>query len=277
MLRLIDVRRSVRNPTEIPDMPLRSLRLVALLALATLVSTAGLSAQDPITTVTTDAIAVHGNAWFGDLPDSSPLILLFHQGGSSGSGEYAQIAPWLVEAGYRVITWDQRAGGDLHGSPNRTVAGLSSTGAVPTGFCDAMPDLEAALEYVRSERLAERVLVWGSSYSGSLVFGLAAAHPETVAGVLAFSPASGGPVEACRAGLWAPAVRAPMLVLRPASEMERATSVEQRDALVAAGARFHVVTAGVHGSSMLVDERTGSDMAGPRGLVLEWLADVTSR
>jgi pimeloyl-ACP methyl ester carboxylesterase len=252
-------------------------RTLVALTLLSLASVEAASAQRAITTVTSDGVTIHGEAWLGDLPPSSPLLLLFHQGGSSGRGEYGPIAPWLVEAGYRVIAWDQRAGGDLHGSPNRTVAGLSPNEQARDGYCQAMPDLDAALDFVRAQQLAERVVVWGSSYSGSLVFGLAAAHPEAVAGVIAFSPAAGGPVEPCRARRWASDVRAPTLVLRPASEVELATSLEQRDALVAAGARFVVVPDGVHGSSMLVDARAGSDMAATRALVLDWLSDATSR
>lgn len=251
--------------------------LLTAVAVATSAAAGSARAQETLTAVTSDGVTIHGEAWFGGLPTTAPLILLFHQGGSSGRGEYAPIAPWLVAAGYRVIAWDQRAGGDLHGAPNRTVAGLPPSEQGRDGFCHAMPDLEAALEYVTINRLADRVVVWGSSYSGSLVFGVAAANPEAVAGVIAFSPASGGPVEPCRARRWAADVQVPTFVLRPASEMERAPSVEQRDTLVTAGAGFHVVADGVHGSSMLVDERTGSDMSAARRIVLEWLAAITTR
>ena len=226
-------------------------------------------ASTTVTTTTADGVTIYGELYFGDLDASSPMILLFHQGGSNGRGEYADIARWLNEAGYRAIAWDQRAGGATYGEANRTVAGLAA--GVPTGFCDAYPDLQAALDYVMAEGLADDVFLWGSSYSAALVFRLAAENPGKVAGLLAFSPASGGPMEHCRARMWMDDVTSPVYVFRPASEMERASSIEQGEILTAAGARLLVVENGVHGSSMLLDARTNHDMQAVRESVIEWL------
>lgn len=226
-------------------------------------------ATQTITTITADGVTVYGEPYFSGLDASAPLILLFHQGGSNGRGEYSDIAAWLNENGFRAIAWDQRAGGETYGESNRTVAGLPE-GADP-GYCDAAPDLQAAVDYVAENNLAERVILWGSSYSAALIFGTAAANPDMTGGVIAFSPASGGPLENCRARMWADEIDAPMFVLRPASEMERESSVEQRDILTAAGAAFLVVENGVHGSSMLLDARTENDMSEARAEVLTWL------
>jgi hypothetical protein len=81
----------------------------------------------------------------------------------------------------------------------------------------------------------------------------------------------------CRARDWLGGVEAPMYVLRPASEMGRASSTEQREIFVEAGVDFQVVTNGVHGSSMLVDRRTGHDMAAVRAEVVRWLHGLRSR
>jgi len=129
--------------------------------------------------------------------------------------------------------------------------------------------------FVTSQRLAETVVVWGSSYSAALVFRLAAENPTRVSGVIAFSPASGGPMVDCRARMWLADVVVPTAVFRPASEMERESSVEQRDIFTAAGATFQVVDHGVHGSSMLVDARTEQDMSDARATVIGWLQEVT--
>ena len=225
----------------------------------------------PLMTTTADGVTIYGEPYFGNVDASAPLILLFHQGGSNGRAEYAPLVAWLNEAGYRAIAWDQRAGGDTYGSSNRTVAMMDTTKAA--GYCDAYADLEAALDYVIEQALAEEAIVWGSSYSGALVVQLAAKHPDRVAGVLAFSPASGGPLVDCRARDWLEQVDAPVAVLRPASEMERTSSVEQRALLEAHGVSFHVVEHGVHGSSMLVDTRTEQDMQAARAWVLDWLAE----
>jgi pimeloyl-ACP methyl ester carboxylesterase len=229
----------------------------------------------PILATARDGVAVHGEAYFGGLGATAPLVLLFHQGGSNGRGEYAEIATYLNNAGMRAIAWDQRSGGSTHGEENRTVLGLAPS--VATDFCSAYFDLQAALDYVISRGLAEEVVAWGSSYSGSLVFRLAAENADRVSGVVAISPASGGPMVDCRARDWLEGVRAPMYVLRPASEMGLASSTEQRDIFMDAGAEFQVVTNGVHGSSMLVDSRTGHDMAAVRADVARWLRRLRSR
>lgn len=227
---------------------------------------------EAMTTTTSDQVTIYGEPYFGDLDASAPLILLFHQGGSNGRGEYADLAPWLNRAGFRAIAWDLRAGGDRLGGSNRTVENLAE--GTPTDYCSAYPDLQAALEHVTARGLSEKVVVWGSSYTGSLVFRLAAEHPDKISGVIAFSPASGGPMVDCRARLWVDEVTVPVLVFRPASEMTYEPSVEQRDVLTAAGVEFRVVENGVHGSSMLVDDRTEHDMGDTRAAVLRWLEIV---
>ena len=241
-------------------------------ALLLITSQVALGQGRTVTTRAADGVTVYGEAYFGELGSTAPLVLLFHQAGSNGRGEYGDLAGWLNAAGYRAIAWDLRSGGGLYGRSNRTAAAAGP--AADVGYCDVVPDLQAALDYVVSEALAETVVLWGSSYSGSLVFALAARNPEHVAGVIAFSPAPGGPMVDCRARQWADSVRAPIAVFRPASEMEVASVVEQRDILARAGADVHVVDNGVHGSSMLVDDRTGQDMGGARADVLSWLRGV---
>lgn len=225
-----------------------------------------------ITAVTSDDVTVHGETYFGALDKSSLLVLLFHQGGSNGRGEYAEITQWLNEAGFRAMAWDQRAGGETYGEANRTALGLAE--GVPDAYCDAYPDLLAALDYVLEASLAEQVFVWGSSYSAALVFRLAAERPDVVTGLLAFSPASGGPLQECRARMWIDEVTSPVYIFRPASEMERESSVEQQEILTAAGENFLVVENGVHGSSMLVDARTAHDMSSARETVISWMKHI---
>jgi dienelactone hydrolase len=236
-----------------------------------LLSSGGLGAQatPPATAVTTDGVTIYGEQYFGSLPEASPLILLFHQGGSNGRGEYADLASWLNGEGFRAIAWDQRSGGDRYGRSNRTADGLSAT--VSTEYCDAHADLQAALDYVKAHDLADRVVAWGSSYSGALVFRLAAENPTEIAGVVAFSPAAGGPMVDCPAHVWVESISVPIAVFRPASEMDLPAAMEQRDVLSAAGVEFAVVEDGVHGSSMLVDARTGHDMGAARRSIVDWL------
>ncbi len=117
---------------------------------------------------------------------ASSLILLFHQAGWS-RGEYREIAPKLTALGYRVMAVDQRSGKGIGGVVNETAKRATKKG-LGTDYLDAYPDLEAALAYAHESLDASRVIVWGSSYSASLVLRLAAEHPERVSAVLAFSP-----------------------------------------------------------------------------------------
>jgi len=219
-----------------------------------------------------DGITIHGEKYFNDLGEEAPLILLFHQGGSNGRGEYSGIAQWLNSIGYRAIAWDLRVGGEIHGESNRTVDGLSDSKTYE--FCDASIDLQSALDYVHEQEYADKVIVWGSSFSAALVFELTAKNPTAVSGLLAFSPASGGPMVNCRARLWISQIDTPMLVLRPASEMGRPTSIEQQELLTQAGAEFIIVENGVHGSSTLLDSRTEADMNLTRTGVERWLEEL---
>ncbi len=118
--------------------------------------------------------------------ESGTLVLLFHQAGWS-RGEYREIAPKLVEAGYRVMAVDQRSGGAVNGVQNETHRRAAKMG-LGRSYLDAYADLEAALGYARKKLGATRIIAWGSSYSASLVFRLAAEHPKVVTAVMAFAP-----------------------------------------------------------------------------------------
>ena len=67
---------------------------------------------------------------------------MFHQAGANAKGEYSTIIPKLLTEGFNVFAVDQRTGGQTFGKHNRTVAEISAN---RYGYCDAYPDLEAAL------------------------------------------------------------------------------------------------------------------------------------
>lgn len=252
---------------------MRKKTIACLLGILALAGLPGLAAAGPrqVEVTTNDGLTVYGTLHTDGLTETAPLIHLFHQGGSNGRAEYGPIIPWLNESGYRAIAWDQRSGGETYGGENRTKAELSGQ---PDGYCDAYADLEAALLDTAEIAGEAPVLVWGSSYSGALVFQLAAKHPGKVEGVIAFSPASGGPLAECKAALFLDGLQDPAFALRPASEMERESSVVQRDLFGEHGISFRVIENGIHGSSALVDERTGHDMSADRKAVLDWLAEI---
>jgi alpha-beta hydrolase superfamily lysophospholipase len=200
---------------------------------------------------TADGVNVYGDLYATD-DRGAPIVLLFHQAGSNARAEYGSIVPRLIERGYSVLAVDQRSGGTRLGGVNRTASALG--GGSPS-YCDAYPDLEAALAFVIANGFDGPHIVWGSSYSGALVIRLAAEHPEQVDAVLAFSPASGDPMGVCKPGPFLESLETPTLALRPASEMENPRVQAQLEQFQELGHATYVAENGVHGSSMLNPER----------------------
>lgn len=221
--------------------------------------------------------AADGATVFADLQLASgsgeaPLVMLFHQAGASGRGEYAEIVPRLLDAGYSVLVVDLRSGGGRFGGINRTVA--RRRGGDP-GYCAVYPDLEGALRYAQTAGRWNGIVAWGSSYSAALVIQLAAKHPDDLLAVLAFSPASGGPMEACAPDLFAANVTIPTLVLRPEDEMRTPRTRRQLERLADLGFETFVANDGVHGSSMLVEGRARGPVEATWETVLGFLERVT--
>ena len=118
--------------------------------------------------------------------ENAPCIILFHQAGSS-RGEYHEIAPRLNSLGYNCLAVDQRAGEESNDVSNITASAAKDAGLEPT-YIDAWLDLEAALAYTKNALWAEKIIIWGSSYSAALVFVLASEYPQDISALLAFSP-----------------------------------------------------------------------------------------
>lgn len=150
--------------------------------LALLLTFAAVAAvAEPVTLKAADGVMVHGEVWRA-ASTRAPMIVAFHQAGSSHD-EYTPIAKRLNAAGYSMFAIDQRSGGDMYGV-NRTNAAIVGD----PGYEAALPDMEAALAWANADAKGAPIVVWGSSYSSSLVFVLAARHSRDVAGLLAFSP-----------------------------------------------------------------------------------------
>ena len=183
-------------------------------------------------------------------------VALFHQGGGSARGEYGFLVSRLVEAGFDVVTADLQGGGDRFGFPNRTMS--ETPEGADFSYCDAASQLSAVLDSVEAWYPDVPRIAWGSSYSGALVLH-AAAEGAAVDRVLAFSPASGGPMGDCSANRVSDAVGVPALVVRPAGEAGIGSVREQLALFTAAGQQVAVASPGVHGSSLLNPVRAGGD------------------
>ncbi|MGA7305966.1 MAG: alpha/beta fold hydrolase [Rhodothermales bacterium] len=248
---------------------MHKLLLAATAALLLPFTTASAQAGDDdaeITILTSDSVVVYGDVY--DPDEAQPLILLFHQAGANARAEYGPIIPRLLDEGFSVIAIDQREGGDRLGGVNRTI---EANGLQEGSYCDAAPDLEATLDYA-IERYGQRdIILWGSSYSAALVIRLAAERGEDVAGVLAFSPASGDPMAGCRPEEAAAQLTTPAMMLRPSSEMEIESIRTQMDSFSSEGHRTFVAVGGVHGSSMLNSSRVTADTEPTWDAVLTFL------
>ncbi|MEP2237135.1 MAG: alpha/beta fold hydrolase, partial [Maribacter sp.] len=117
---------------------------------------------------------------------SETFILLFHQAGWS-RGEYKEIAPKLNALGYSCLAIDQRSGGAVNSITNQTNQRAVEAGK-ETKYLDAFQDIEATVAYVKKTYNPKKVIIWGSSYSSSLVLKYAGDYPDTIDAALAFSP-----------------------------------------------------------------------------------------
>lgn len=220
---------------------------------------------------TQDSIHVYGDLY--EVDKKAPTILLFHQGGSNARAEYGPIIPSLTEEGFNVFAIDQRRGGQLYGSYNRTVADISINNFE---YCDAYTDLQGALNFVISDGFTGKKILWGSSYSATLAIKLADQYPNKIHGVLAFSPASGGPMQDCRPDEYFATLKAPLLLLRPSQEMEIESVKDQFDLARQNNHQVYVATNGKHGSSMLVEERVAKPTDENWDVVLIFLDTISN-
>ena len=247
-------------------------KLTLMFLVAGLASTQRLPAQHPSPEVvqfqTTDGVTIFGDLYRANAPLDAPVILFFHQGGSAGRPEYGPLVGRILAQGYHGLAIDQRLGGSMLGGENRTVAQLGSD---QYNYCDAYPDLEAALAFIHERGFAGPRVLWGSSYSAALVVQLAARRPDDVAAVLAFSPASGDPMAGCEPMPYSGDVNAPLLVLRPSSEMDIERVRLQMESFRSDGHETYVANPGVHGSSLLNPQRVGAPTDQSWTVVLDFL------
>ncbi|WP_430468233.1 alpha/beta hydrolase [Winogradskyella ouciana] len=215
-----------------------------------------------------DSIKVYGDLYEKD--KSAPTLIIFHQGGSNTRAEYKSIIPKLRKEGFNILTIDQRVGGQYYyGGYNRTVAEIPKN---EYGYCDAYPDMVAALNYKKDSGFTGKTILWGSSYSATLALKLADNNQSAVDGVLAFSPASGNPMEGCQPNAHIEAIKVPLLLMKPASEMESERSQTQLKLANENGHKTYVAENGVHGSSMLDENRIEGSATETWKVVMDFLS-----
>lgn len=249
----------------------KTLKLVVFQVISLVVGCGlSLGAQaEEVTFKATDGSTVYADEYLTEAGKSAPLIILFHQAGANGRTEYQNTAPRFQEAGFNVMVVDLRSGGDRFGGNNRTVDARGES----TGYCEAYPDLEAAINYADLQGYSGPVFAVGSSYSAALVVKLGAEYRSNLNGVVAFSPASGGPMADCSPNEYASTTKTPTMIVRPGNEMEYDSVKAQFALFEQEGHTMYVHEKGVHGSSTLDPNRAKEGSDGSWKAVMAFLAE----
>ena len=207
-----------------------------------------------ITFPSTDGVPITADLyWTGD--KTAPFILLFHQARYS-RGEYMEIAPKLNALGYNCLAIDQRSGDQVNGIKNETNRAAKAANR-STEYVDAYLDLEATLAYVQKQYAPDRLIVWGSSYSSSLVLILASAHPNEIDAVLSFSPGEYFKFDGHLIADYAKKITQPVFITSAKSEEKSWLGIA--DQITAKGSVFFVPKgSGMHGSSTLLESTTNN-------------------
>ena len=147
-------------------------------------SSLGLFAQKTIDFPSKDGLQI--TADYYEAKGSETFILLFHQAGWS-RGEYKEIAPKINALGYSCLAIDQRSGGAVNSVTYQTNQRAVAAGK-ETKYLDAFQDIETTVAYIKKTYAPKKIIIWGSSYSSSLVLKYAGDNPDNIDAAMAFSP-----------------------------------------------------------------------------------------
>ncbi|MEQ9404556.1 MAG: hypothetical protein RIM99_13265 [Cyclobacteriaceae bacterium] len=198
-----------------------------------------------------DGLSISANLYH--VNEDSATIILCHQA-RFNKIEYSGIAKKLRTKGYNCLAIDQRSGGDAMDVYNETYR-RAMADSLPVGFLDAEKDIVAAVEYAKTNYNG-KIILWGSSYSSSLVLKVARSM-ETVDAVLSFSPGKYfGPTYSLMDSI--SGLQIPCFVTS-----SRAESNPALDSLLSGIpsenlTRFTPVNAGLHGSRALWEAHPGN-------------------
>lgn len=137
---------------------------------------------EQITFPSHDGLEITANLY--DIESEKPFIVLCHQA-RFNKAEYHGIAERLNELGFACMAIDQRSGGPVAEYQNETNLRAVKAGK-EVDYLDAEQDIRAAVAFA-SEKYKRDIILWGSSYSSSLVPYVAADMDEVLAFV-SFSP-----------------------------------------------------------------------------------------
>ena len=137
----------------------------------------------PVTFNASDGLEISANLYEASVEAARPIVLC-HQA-RYNKFEYSGIAERLNELGFHCLAIDQRSGGPIANMPNETNDRAKEKG-LGVDYLDAAPDITAAVDYM-NKKYNQPVILWGSSYSSTLVLYEAVKNAD-VSSVVAFSP-----------------------------------------------------------------------------------------
>lgn len=201
-----------------------------------------------------DGVTVYGNLYEVDAAKST--ILLCHQAGYN-KYEYADIAPRLNKMGYNVLAIDQRSGGTFANKNNETFEKAKKEGRTNLGFVDAEKDILAAVDYLH-KKYRKKIILWGSSYSSSLVL-FVAQQSSKVSAVISFSPGNyfGDKKESLETIL--PKINQPIFITSSKEEAKTIKNLYSKNKLKTNQVHFVPNSDGFHGSRALWLGQKGSE------------------
>ncbi len=203
----------------------------------------------------TDSLTIKADIYMTD-ESTLPIILLFHQAGFS-RGEYRPIAPKLNELGYTCIAIDQRSGHKINGVVNQTNKQATKLGK-GTDYVDALPDMRAAINYIKENYRSKKIMLWGSSYSASLIFVLANENQDIVSAIVAFSPGEYFEYQNKKIRDYAREQKCPVFISSAKHEFE--SWKEIYDSIPNQGKQFYLPEdEGFHGAKALWEKNRGSE------------------
>jgi len=207
-----------------------------------------------ITFSATDGLEITADLYQIDKANA-PYIILFHQAGFS-RGSYRSIAPKLNELGYNCLAIDQRSGNKAYGVENETKK-KAVEAKKGTKYIDAIPDVEAALTYVKNDLKSQNIIIWGSSYSASLVIYLGSKFPDQINGILAFSPGEYFKIDDKKIAELAPNITCPVFIT--SGKNEHGQWEEIYETIKSEKYYFLPEEGGAHGSKALWPDKKGNE------------------
>lgn len=226
-----------------------------ILILVFCISIVGLFAQtETIKFPSEDGIEITADLY--KIEDSAPWIILHHQAGFS-RGAYLSIAPKLNKLGFNCIATDQRSGKEVNEVINQTHLEAEKQGK-ETKYVNAIPDLIATLNYVKSTLKATEIIIWGSSYSSALTFYMGSQYPDDIKAILAFSPGEYFEIGDQKIGSFAAQVKCPVFITSAKSEEQYWRIIY--DAVPGEKYFYLPQEEGFHGSRALWPEKEGHEL-----------------